>query len=117
MPIVAMMGKWSDDIACQAVHDVRLYSVPDTGVTSGESVCCSVVPGTPAGMPVSSAMWSELPTTSATSCPPLSSVHECHKVECAPTSPARTECGMPVMHCMQCRMSVTAVLQCVDMLS
>ena len=31
-------------------------------------------------------------------------------VECAFTSPVRTECGMFVMYCMQCCMSVSAVL-------
>ena len=86
-------------------------------VISGDDVCCSVVPGTPAGVPVSAAMWSELPMTSATSCPPWSSVHECQRVECAFTSPVRTECGMPVIYCMQCCMSVSAVWQCVDVLS
>ena len=38
-------------------------------------------------------------------------------MECAYTSPMRTKCGMFVMHCMQCCMSVSAVLQCVDVLS
>ena len=44
--------------------------------------------------------------TSAISCPLWSLVYECHKVECAFTSPLRTECGMFVMCCM----SVLAVL-------
>ena len=48
--------------------------------------------------------------TSAISCPMWSSVYECHKVECAFTSQVRTECGMFVMGCMQCCMSVSAVL-------
>ena len=82
----------------------------DTVVMSGDDVCCSVVPGTLAGVFVSSAMWSELLMTSAISCPLWSSVYECQRAECAPTSPARTECGMPVMHRMQCCMSVSAVL-------
>ena len=43
MLIVAMMDKWSDDSACCVVHDVRLYSVLDNVVISGEDVCCSVV--------------------------------------------------------------------------
>ena len=30
-------------------------------------------------------------------------------MECAFTSPVRTECGMFVMYCMQCCMSVSAV--------
>ena len=44
--------------------------------------------------------------TSAISCPLWSSVYEGHTVECAFTSPVRTECGMFVMCCM----SVSAVL-------
>ena len=47
---------------------------------------------------------------SATSCPLWSSVYECHKVECAFTSPVRTECGMCVMFRMQCCMSVSTVV-------
>ena len=84
--------------------------MPDTVVTSGDDVCRSVVPGTPAGASVSSAMWSELLMTSAISCPLWSSVYERQRVECAFTYPARTECGMSVMHRMQRRMSVSAVL-------
>ena len=34
--------------------------------------------------------------TSAISCPLWSSVYECHRVECAFTSPVRTECCMSV---------------------
>ena len=56
-----------------------------------------------------SVMWSELLMTSAISCPLWSSVYECQRVECAFTSPVRTECGMFVMYCMQCCMSVSAV--------
>ena len=73
-------------------------------------VCCSVVFGTLVGVFVFSAMWSELLMTSAISCPLWSSVYECQRVECAFTSPVRTECGMFVMYCMQCCMSVSAVL-------
>ena len=40
---------------------------------------------------VFSVMWSELLMTSAIICPLCSSVYECHKVECAFTSPVRTE--------------------------
>ena len=75
---------------------------------SGEDVCCSVVFGTLVG--VFSVMWSELLMTSVISCPLWSSVYECHKLECVFTSPARTECGMFVMCCMQWCMSVSAVL-------
>ena len=74
----------------------------------GEDVCCSVVFGTLVG--VFSVMWSELLMTSAISCPLWSSVYECHKVECTFTSPVRTECGVFVMCCMQCCMSVSADL-------
>ena len=62
------------------------------------------------GVLVFSVMWSELLMTSAISCPLWSSVYECQRVECAFTSPMRTECGMFVMYCMQCCMSVSAVL-------
>ena len=41
------------------------------------------------GVFVFSVMWSELLMTSAISCPLWSSVYECHKVECAFTSPVR----------------------------
>ena len=82
----------------------------DTVVMSGEDVCCSVVFGTLVGVFVFSVMWSELLMTSAISCSLLSLVYECHKVECAFTSPMGTECGMIVMCCMQCCMSVSAVL-------
>ena len=62
------------------------------------------------GCVVFSVMRSELLMTSAISCPLWSSVYECQRVECAFTSPVRTECGMFVMYCMQCCMSVSAVL-------
>ena len=64
----------------------------DTVVMSGDEGCCSVVFGTLVG--VFSVMWSELLMTSAISCPLWSSVYECQRVECAFTSPVRTECGM-----------------------
>ena len=48
--------------------------------------------------------------TSAISCPLWSPVYEYQKVECAFTSPLRTECDMFLMYCMQCCMSVSAVL-------
>ena len=72
----------------------------DTVVISGDDVCCSVV---------FSVMWSELLVTYAMS-PLWLSVHECQRVECAFTSPVKAECGMFVMYCMQCCMSVSAVL-------
>ena len=37
-------------------------------------------------------------------------------MECAFTSPVRTEYAMFVMCCMRCYMSVSAVLECVDKL-
>ena len=73
----------------------------DTVVMSGDEVCCSVVFGTLVGVFVFSVMWSELLMTSAISCPLWSSVYRCQRVECAFTSPVRTECGMFVMYCMQ----------------
>ena len=63
-----------------------------------------------------SVMWSELLMTSVISCPLWSSVYEYQRVECAFTSPVRTECGMFVMYCLQCCMSVSAVLYCVDVM-
>ena len=87
-----------------------IKSVLDAVVMSGDYVCCSVVFGTLVGVFVLSVMWSELLMTSAISCPLWSSVYECQRVECAFTSPVRTECGMFVMYCIQCCMSVSAVL-------
>ena len=55
---------------------------------------------------VFSVMWTELLMTSAISCPLWSSVYECQIVECALTSPVRTECRMFVIYCMHCCMSV-----------
>ena len=69
------------------------------------------------GVFVFSVMWSDLLMTSAICCPLWSSVYECHKVECAFTSPVRTECCMFVLCCMQCCMSVSAVLLYVDVVS
>ena len=40
-----------------------------------------------------SVMWFELLMISAISCRLWSSVYECQRVECAFTSPVRTECG------------------------
>ena len=82
----------------------------DTVVISGDDVCYNVLLGTLVGVFVFSVMWSELLMTSAISCPLWSSVCECQRVECAFTSPVRTECGRFVMYCMQCCMAVSAVL-------
>ena len=75
---------------------------------SGEYVCCSVVFGTLVGVFVISVMWSELQMTSSISCALWSSVYECHKVECAFTSPVRIECGM----CAVCSMVCMCLLFC-----
>ena len=91
-------------------HAVRLYSVLDTVVLSVVGVWYSVVFCTLVAVFGFKVMWSELLMTSAISCPLWSSVYECHKAECAFTSPVKTECGMFVMCCMQCCMSVSAVL-------
>lgn len=117
MLIVVMMGRWSDDKACMVFHDVLLYSVLDTEVMSGEVFCCSEVFGTLVGVLVFSVMWSELLMTSAMSWPLWSSVCEYQRLECAFTSPVRTESGMLVMYCMQCCMSVSIVLWCLDEVS
>ena len=82
----------------------------DTVVISGDAVRCSVGLGSLVGMFVFNVMWPELLMTSPISCHLWSLVHECQRVECAFTSPVRTECGMFVMYCMQCCMSVSAVL-------
>ena len=82
----------------------------DTVVISGENVCCSVVFGTLVGVFVFNVMWSELLMISAISCPLWSSVYERQKVVCALASPMMTECGMFVMYCMQCCMSVSAIV-------
>ena len=52
-------------------------------------------------------MLSKLRMTSAISCPLVSSVCECQRVECVFIFPVRTGCGMFVMSCMQCCMSVS----------
>ena len=41
--IVVIMGRWSEFSVCQVV---RLYSVVEIVVMSGEVACCSVVCGT-----------------------------------------------------------------------
>ena len=89
----------------------------DIVVIAGDAVCCLVVLGTLVGVFVFSIMWSELLMTSAISCPLWSSVCEYQRVEGAFTPSVRTECGMFVMYCMQCCMSVSAVWQCLDVLS
>ena len=80
----------------------------DTVVISGDDVCCSVVFGTLVGVFVFSVMWSELLMTSAISSPLWSSVYESQRMECAFTSPVRTECGMFVLS----RLDVLHVCNC-----
>ena len=41
--IVVIMGRWSEFSACIVCHVVRLYSVVEIVVMSGEVACCSVV--------------------------------------------------------------------------
>ena len=82
----------------------------DTVVTSVEYVYCSVVFGTLVSMSVFSVIWFELLMTSVISCPLWLSVCEYQTVECAFTSTLRTECGMFVMCCMQCCMSMAIIL-------
>ena len=69
-----------------------------------------VVLETLVGVFVSSVMWSELLMKYVISCPLWSLVYGYQRVECAFASPVRTECGMFVMCCMQCCMSVSAIL-------
>ena len=83
----------------------------DTVVVSGDDVYCRVVFDTLVDVFVFNVMWPEFLMTSAISGPLWSSVYKCQRIECAFTSPIRTECGMFVMYCsMQCCMSVSAVL-------
>ena len=82
----------------------------DTVVIFVDDVCCSVVFATLVRVFVFSLMWHELLMISAISCPLLSSVYKCKRVECAFTSPVRTECCMQVMYYMQCCVSVPAFM-------
>ena len=82
----------------------------DTVVISGEDVCCSVVFGTLVDESVCSVIWSELLMIPAICGPLWSSLYEFQRVECAFTSPVRTECGMFVMCCMQWCIPVSTVL-------
>ena len=66
----------------------------DTVVIYGEDVHCSVMFGTLVGVFMLSVMWSELLMTSAISCPLWSSMYQ--RVECAFTSPVRTDWCMLV---------------------
>ena len=51
--IVVIMGRWSEFSACiMCVYYVRLHSVVEIVVMSGEVACCSVVCGTLVGVSV-----------------------------------------------------------------
>ena len=52
--------------------------------------------------------------TSAICCSLWSSVYECQKVECAFTSPVRTECGMFVMCCISVSAVCSAWMCCLE---
>ena len=67
--IVVIMGMWSQFSACIVCQVVRLYSVVEIVVMSGEVACCSDVCGTLVGMSVFSVMCSELLIMSEISCP------------------------------------------------
>ena len=58
--IVVIMGRWSEFSACIVCQVVRLYSLVEIVVISGEVACCSVVCGTLVGVSVFSVMYSEL---------------------------------------------------------
>ena len=92
---------------CQVV---RLYSVVEIVVMSGEVACCSVGCSTMVGVSVFSMMCSELLIMSEIRCPLWSSVCEYQSVECAFTSPVSIESGMLLTCRMQYAMSVATVL-------
>ena len=58
--IVVIMERWSEFSACIVFQVVRLYSVVEIVVMSGEVACCSAVCGTLVGVSVFSIMCSEL---------------------------------------------------------
>ena len=58
--IVVIMGRWAEFSACIVRQVVRLYSVEEIVVMSGEVAYCSVVCGTLVGVSVFSEMCSEL---------------------------------------------------------
>ena len=102
-PVSFLVVRESPSVLLQSVVRSYVNCVKD-------DVCCIVVFGSLVGVFVFRVMWSELLMTSAISCPMWASVYECQKVECAFTPPVRTECGMFVMYCIQCCISVSAVL-------
>ena len=58
--IVVIMGRWFEFGACIVCQVVRLYSVVEIVVMSGEVTCCSVVCGTLVGVSMFCVMCSEL---------------------------------------------------------
>ena len=108
--IVVIIGRWSDFSACIVCQVVRLYSIMEIVVMSGEVACCSVVCGTLVGVSWFSLMCSEVLIVSEISCPLWSSVCEYQNVECAFTSPVSIESGILVTSRMQYVMSVSTVL-------
>ena len=72
--IVVIMGRWSEFSACIVCQVVRLYSIVEIVVMSGEVACCSVVCGSLVGVSVFSIMCSELLIMSEISGPLWSSV-------------------------------------------
>ena len=58
--IVVIMGMWSKFSACIMCQVVRLYSVVEIILMSGEVACCSAVCGTLVDVSVFSVMCSEL---------------------------------------------------------
>ena len=108
--IVVIMGRWSEFSACIVCPVVRLYSVVEIVLMSGEVACCSVVCGTLVGVSVFSVMCSELLIMSEISWPLWSSVCEYQSVECAFTSPVSIESAMLVTCRMQYAMYVSTVL-------
>ena len=127
MLIVVMMGRWSDDNACWVVHDVRLYSVLDTVVISGDNVCCSVVFGTLLVLllvvslhivySLEGTLLRWLVCLCLVLCGPtcwwhlilvILCGHQCTSVR-EWSVHSHLQCGMFSMCCMQCCMSVSAV--------
>ena len=80
MLIVVMNSMWADDSACTVLYFIRLNSVLDTVVISGEDVYCSVMFGTLVGVSVFCVIWSEILIPYFISCPLWSSVYECQRV-------------------------------------
>ena len=103
MSTVVMMGRWPDYSACRVVHNAPSHSVSDTAVAYGEDARrsqCARVQG-------------HVVRVADDICyqpSPWPPVHECHKVECAPTSPV-----VVVVVCHdQVRLQVSQGFRCRD---